>query len=119
MASDKVFVIKEGVTVTDEVVAIIAGLAATEVDGVHSLGGDLTPDDIMRAGAGKLAKGVRILRSEEGSILVRLAVNIGFGYEIPKVCTSIQERVKSSIENMTGINTREVDIKVASVALTE
>ena len=119
MSNDKVFVIKEGVTVTDEVVAIISGLAATEIDGVHSLAGDLTADEISKAGAGKLAKGVRVLRSDDSSILVRLAVNIGFGYEIPTVCRGVQERVKSSVENMTGITVKEVDIKVASVALTE
>ncbi|MCR5451731.1 MAG: Asp23/Gls24 family envelope stress response protein [Lachnospiraceae bacterium] len=119
MSNDKVFTIKEGVTVTDEVVSIIAGLSATEVEGAVSLGGDLMPELISKAGAGKLSKGVRILRSEDDSVMVRLAVNIGYGYDIPKVCKAIQEKVKSGIESMTGIAVKEVDIKVASVAIAE
>ena len=64
MAEDrKSFVIKEsengGVNITDEVVAIIAGLAATEVEGVSSLAGNLTNEVISKAGMNKLSKGVR------------------------------------------------------------
>lgn len=122
MADDrKSFIIKEdengGVNIADEVVAIIAGLAATEVDGVSSLVGNLTNEVISKAGANKLAKGVKVMTADEDKLAVRLSVNIAFGYEIPKICEQIQEKVKSAIENMTGLEVASVDIKIATVSV--
>ena len=126
MAEDrKSFVIKEsengGVNITDEVVAIIAGLAATEVEGVSSLAGNLTNEVISKAGMNKLSKGVKIITEEENKVAVRLGVNISYGYEIPKICQQVQDKVKNAIENMTGLEVADVnikvDIKIASVAV--
>ena len=121
MAEDrKSFVIKEsengGVNITDEVVAIIAGLAATEVEGVSSLAGNLTNEVISKAGMNKLSKGVKII-TEENKVAVRLGVNISYGYEIPKICQQVQDKVKNAIENMVGLEVIRVDIKIASVAV--
>lgn len=121
MAEDrKKFIIKEDengyVDIGDEVVAIIAGLTATECDGVISLVGNLTSEVISKAGAGKLAKGVKVLTREDGTLAIRLSINIELGYEIPKLCEQVQEKVKSAIENMTGLQVTSVDIKVASVS---
>ena len=120
MAEDrKSFVIKEsengGVNITDEVVAIIAGLAATEVEGVSSLAGNLTNEVISKAGMNKLSKGVKIITEEENKVAVRLGVNISYGYEIPKICQQVQD--KNAIENMVGLEVISVDIKIASVAV--
>lgn len=122
MAEDrKSFMIKEGdnggVNIADEVVAIIAGLAATEVDGVASLAGNLTNEVISKAGAGKLAKGVKVATDEEDNLAIRMSVNIAYGYEIPKICEHIQEKVKSAVENMTGLQVVSIDIKIASVSV--
>ncbi len=122
MAEDKrTFKIKDEengvVKVSDEVVAIIAGLAATEVEGVASLAGNLTSDMISKAGTSKLSKGVRVIAGEEDELMVRLSIYIEFGYAIPKVCEQVQERVKSAIENMTGLQVGAVDIKIAQVSL--
>ena len=122
MAEDrKSFMIKEdengGVNIADEVVAIIAGLAATEVDGVASLAGNLTNEIISKAGSNKLAKGVKVLTEDDDVLAIRLSVNIAYGYEIPKICQQIQEKVKSAVENMTGLQVVSVDIKIASVSL--
>lgn len=68
-----------GVNITDEVVAIIAGLAATEVEGVSSLAGNLTNEVISKAGMNKLSKGVKIITEEENKVAVRLGVNISYG----------------------------------------
>ena len=117
----KSFVIKEsengGVNITDEVVAIIAGLAATEVEGVSSLAGNLTNEVISKAGMNKLSKGVKIITEEENKVAVRLGVNISYGYEIPKICQQVQDKVKNAIENMVGLEVISVDIKIASVAV--
>lgn len=113
----KNFVISENVNISDEVVAIVAGLAATEVEGVLSLSGNLTNQIIAKTGMNKLSKGVRIIEGEDGAISIRLALNIKYGYEIPTVCTDVQQKVKSAVENMTGMNVSEVDIRIASVAV--
>ena len=118
MAADKKsFRIKEGVSVTDEVVAIIAGLAATDVEGVASLEGNLKNKAIEKTGINKLSKGVRIVSKDEKEIVIRLSINIEYGQEIQSVCKIVQEKVKSTVENMTGIAVSEVDIKISSVIL--
>lgn len=117
MATENTFKIKDGVTVTEEVVAIIAGLAACEADGVDCIGNGLTAANISKAGAGKLAKGIKVIRDENNGIVVRLSVILAYGFEIPAVSRSIQEKVASSIENMTGIKVKEVDVRISSVAV--
>ena len=122
MADDrKSFLIKEdingGVNITDEVVAIIAGLAATEVEGVSSLAGNLTNEVISKAGMNKLSKGVKIVTDEDNQLSVRLCINISYGYEIPKICSQVQEKVKTAIETMVGMEVVNVDIKIAAVSV--
>lgn len=122
MADDrKSFLIKEdingGVNITDEVVAIIAGLAATEVEGVSSLAGNLTNEVISKAGMNKLSKGVKIVTDEDNQLSVRLSINISYGYEIPRICSQVQEKVKTAIETMVGMEVVNVDIKIAAVSV--
>ena len=123
MADDRRnFTIKEdakgGVNIADEVVAIIAGLAATEVEGVASLAGNLTNEVISKTGMNKLSKGIKIISDGEDSMNVKISLNMKFGYEIPKVSELVQEKVKSAIENMTGLTVENVDIRIASVSVT-
>ena len=121
MAEKKDFVIKESesgiVNIGEEVIAIIAGLGATEVDGVVSLVGNLTNELISKAGASKLAKGIRVMSNDSNKIAVKVAVNIAYGYEIPVICQQIQEKVKTAVENMTGLKVVSVDVKIATVAV--
>ena len=102
------------VRVADEVVAIIAGLAATEVEGVESMAGDITNELVSKLGMKNLSKGVKINVGEE-SVAVDLALNIKYGSEIPAVSKKVQEKVKSAIETMTGLEVSEVNIKIAGV----
>lgn len=120
MANERMsFEIREGVNITDEVMMIIAGLAACEPDGIVSLNGNLTSDNIIKAGMSKLSKGIRIVPNDDESLSVRLAINICYGYDLPGVCKSVQEKVKSSIENMTGLRVKDVDIRIASVSVAQ
>ena len=100
------------VRVADEVVAIIAGLAATEIEGVKSMAGNITNELVSKLGMKNLSKGVKVNVSEE-NVSVDLALNIRYGYEIPVV--SKQEKVKSAIETMTGLEVSVVNIKIAGV----
>ena len=117
MAEDrKTFKIKDGhlgeVKIADEVVAIIAGLAATEVEGVSSMAGNITNELVSKLGMKNLSKGVRV---EVLSGIVNVALNIAYGYSIPEVSAKVQERVKSAIENMTGLEVSIVNVRIASV----
>ena len=100
------------VRVADEVVAIIAGLAATEVEGVESMAGN--NELVAKLGMKNLSKGVKVT-VEDKTVTVDLALNIRFGYEIPKVSKKVQEKVKSAIETMTGLDVVAVNIKIAGV----
>ena len=102
------------VRVADEVVAIIAGLAATEVEGVESMAGNINNELVSKLGMKNLSKGVKINVGEE-SVAVDLALNIKYGSEIPAVSKKVQEKVKSAIETMTGLEVSEVNIKIAGV----
>ena len=117
MADKKTFEIKDNVSITDEVVAVVAGLAATEVDGVDALNGNIKNADIARTGQGKLSKGVRIKSKGENSISVKLALIIRYGFEIPTICGKVQDKVKSAIENMTGLLVDAVDIQISTVVM--
>ena len=106
------------VQIADEVVAIIAGLAATEVSGVDSMAGNITNELVGKLGMKNLSKGVKVDVTEE-HVSVDLSLNIKYGYNIPEVCEKVQEKVKSAIENMTGLTVLDVNIKIAGVNLTE
>lgn len=104
------------VRIADEVVAIIAGLAASEVDGVASMAGNVTRDLIEKLGMKSLSKGVKITM-DENTVNVALAINIQYGYNVPATCSKIQEKVKTAIETMTGLEVAEVNIKIVNVAM--
>lgn len=108
----------EGVVkIADDVVAIIAGLAASDVKGVASLGGNVTRDVISKAGVKSLGKGVRLSVDEEGKANVSLSLNIRYGFNVPDTCAKVQDRVKTAIETMTGLSVGEVNIRVASIVV--
>ena len=83
------------VQIADDVVAMIASLAATEVEGVSAMAGTIT-NELM----GK-----------------NLAVTMEYGYNIPATCHRVQAKVKSAIENMTGLGCTDVNIRIAGVKL--
>lgn len=119
MAEDrKAYMIKDDklgeVRIADEVVAIIAGLAATEVEGVSSMAGNITNELVSKLGMKNLSKGIKV--DVQGNVVrVDVALNISFGYAIPKVSAKVQERVKSAIENMTGLEVSVINIRIAGV----
>ena len=104
------------VKIADEVVAIIAALAATEVDGVASMAGNITNEVIGKLGIKNLSKGVKV-DVLEGVVTVSLALNIKYNYSIVDVTGKVQEKVKNAGENMTGLEVADVNIKVAGVEM--
>ena len=104
------------VKIADEVVAIIAALAATEVDGVASMAGNITNEVIGKLGIKNLSKGVKV-DVLKGVVTVSLALNIKYNYSIVDVTGKVQEKVKNAVENMTGLEVADVNIKVAGVEM--
>ena len=102
------------VQIADEVVAIIAGLAATEVEGVASMAGNITNELVGKLGMKNLSRGVKVA-VQENEVTVELSLNMSYGYSIPKTSAKVQEKVKSAIESMTGLNVVEVNIHIAGV----
>lgn len=106
------------VQIADEVVAIIAGLAATEIEGVDSMAGNITNELVGKLGMKNLGKGVKVSVTQE-HVSVDLSLNIKYGYSIPAVSEKVQERVKTAIENMTGLMVLEVNVRIAGVNMEE
>ena len=102
------------VQIADEVVAIIAGLAATEVEGVASMAGNITNELVGKLGMKNLSRGEKVA-VQENEVTVELSLNMSYGYSIPKTSAKVQEKVKSAIESMTGLSVVEVNIHIAGV----
>ena len=102
------------VRVADSLVAIIAGLAATEVEGVASMAGNITNELVAKLGMKNLSKGVRIDVLED-VVTVDLNLNIEYGYNILETSKTVQEKVKAAIENMTGLTVADVNVRIAGV----
>ena len=104
------------VKIASDVVAVIAALAATEVDGVYSMAGNISNELISKFGMKKLSKGVKV-QMAKGTVHVDMMVVVNYGYSIPDVSEQVQEKVSQQIENMTGLVVPEVNVRVAGVNL--
>ena len=105
---------KGQVQIADDVVAMIASLAATEVKGVHALSGNITNELMSKVGVKKLTKGVKVV-VVENNVTINLAVTMEYGFNIPATCTKVQDKVKTAVENMTGLNCTDVNIRIIGV----
>lgn len=102
------------VQIADDVVAIIVGLAATEVDGVASMYGNITNELVSKLGMKNLAKGVKAVL-EGNEVSIDISLNVKFGFNIKDVSIKVQEKVKAAIENMTGLTVNLVNIRIANI----
>lgn len=104
------------IKIADEVVAIIAGLAATEVLGVAGMSGGLAGGIAEMLGRKNLTKGVKVEVGEKQTA-VDLFLIVEYGTKIPEVAWHVQENVKKAIENMTGLDVVEVNIHIQGVKI--
>ena len=104
------------IRIADEVVSIIAGLAATEVPGVAGMSAGLVGGIADMLGRKNLAKGVKVEVGEKEAA-VNLYIIAEYGVNIREVATNIQEKVREAIENMTGLKVVEVNVNVQGVEL--
>ena len=118
MEKDKALEKKDGslgsIRIADEVVGIIAGLAASEIDRIAGMSGGLVGGIAEMLGKKNFAKGVKVEVGEREAA-VDLYIIVKYGVRIPDVALSVQENVKQAIESMTGLSVVEVNIHVQGV----
>ena len=102
------------IIVADEVIAVITGLAAMEVEGVASMAGNATRELISKIGIKSLSKGVKVDVLED-VVTVDATLNLKYGYNVKDVSVKVQEKVKVAIENMTGLTVADVNVRVAGI----
>lgn len=103
------------IRIADDVVAVIAGLAATEVDGVAAMSGGFAGGIAEVLGRRNLSKGVKVeVGTEEAKVDLHIVVT--YGVRIPDVAWEIQENVKKAIEQMTGLRVLQVNVHVQGVS---
>jgi len=117
--SKNTFVLQENeeigsVKIADDVVAMIAALAATEVEGVAAMSGNMTNEFLSRVGVKNTAKGTRVEVIQK-KVKVDLAITIEYGFNIPATCQRVQTKVKNAVENMTGLEVTDVNIRIAGI----
>ena len=103
------------VKIADDVVALIAGYAALDVDGVFSLAGGEDREAISKGGIKRLARSVKCDVGKEG-VKAELSIVVDYGCSIPEVSAKAQNRIKTAIESMTGLAVAEVSIRISGVA---
>lgn len=102
------------VIIADEVIAVITGLAAMEVEGVASMAGNATKELISKLGIKSLSKGVSV-EVRDNVVVIDATVNLKYGYNIKAVSQKVQEKIKMAVENMTGLTVAGVNVRVAGI----
>lgn len=103
------------IQIADEVIAIIAGIAATEVEGIAGMSGNHSGDLVAEVlGRKNLSKGVKITVGQK-DVSVDLNIIIEFGIKIPKVALEVQKRVKNAVETMTGLTVTEINLNIMGI----
>lgn len=105
---------ENGIKIADDVIATIAGKAAMEVKGVYSMSGGFAGGISEVFGKKNYTKGIKVDNNEKG-LKIDVNIIVEYGARIPDVAYEIQNRVKKSIENMTGLNVEEVNVHIQGV----
>ncbi|NLI91876.1 MAG: Asp23/Gls24 family envelope stress response protein [Peptococcaceae bacterium] len=104
------------VRIADEVVEVIAGMAASEVEGVAEMSGGFVGDLANMLGRGKnVSKGIKV-EVGENEATVDLFLAVDYGVSIPDVAQKVQEVVKEAIEGMTGLSVLEINVHIQGIA---
>lgn len=102
------------VEIAPEVIEVIAGIAASEVEGVAQMRGNFAAGVVERFGKKNHGKGVKVDLKEEG-VAIDIYCLIQFGVSIPSVAKKIQENVRQALFNMTGLETSEINVHVVGI----
>ena len=107
---------KDTLKISDEVVAVITGVAASETEGVFSVGTGSFASGWTELLGGKKnnAKGIKVVMGE-GSVTIEIQLGVKYGVRITDVAASVQENVKNAVEEMTGFTVEKVDVRVVGI----
>lgn len=103
------------VQISNEVLAVISAMAAMEVDGVVAMAGNITAELASKLGMKKLSKGVRV-DVVDNTVMVDLSIILRINENIVTISKKVQDKVKTTVENMTGMEVANVNVNIASVA---
>ena len=105
----------EGIKISNDVIAVIAGVAVSEVPGVYGMAGGLAGgiSEVLK-GKKNLAKGIKVETTEK-TAKIDVNIIVEYGTRIPDVAFEIQNRVKKAVESMTGLKVSEVNVNVQGV----
>ncbi len=105
------------VKISEEVVSVIAGIAASEIEGVSGLN-PTTTGGITQVFTGKrnVTKGVKVVIGENESV-IDMILSVEYGYNIPQVVKKVQENVMETVENITGLKVSEINIMVNNISV--
>ena len=102
------------VHISDDVLAVISAMAAMEVDGVLARAGNITAEIVARLGMKKLSKGVRV-KVDENTVVIDLSIVLRMNENIVKISNKVQDKVKTTVENMTGMEVAGVNVNISNV----
>lgn len=106
------------VKIADDVVSMIASLAAMEVEGVAGMSGNMTNEILSRVGVRNAARGTRVEVLQK-KVKLDLSIVMEYGYNIPATCQRVQVKVKNAVENMTGLEVTNVNIRISGINVTK
>ena len=106
------------VKIADDVVAAIGSIAATEVEGVVSMAGNIGNELASKMGVKSLTKGVKVEVNGK-NVKADITLIVKYGYSIPEVSEKVQKKVSQAIENMTGLEVEKVNVRIAGIAAEE
>ncbi len=104
------------VKIADEVVGMIAALAATEVEGVHGMPGDVTSELLDKVGVKAAGRGVKVAVNGK-NVKIDISIVMEYGYNIPTTCQQVQDKIKTTVENMTGLEVTDIGVKISGIAV--
>ena len=106
----------EGIKISSDVIAVIAGVAVSEVPGVFGMAGGFAGGitEVLK-GKKNLAKGIKV-DTTDNKAKIDVNIIVDYGARIPDVAFEIQNRVKTAVENMTGLKVEEVNVHVQGVS---
>ncbi len=104
------------ISIADDVVATIAGLAATEVEGVASMTGTWSGEIVERLGRKNYGKGIKVA-VEDDFTTIEVFLSIEYGYAIPAVANNVQKEIKMAVETMTGLKVSSVMVNIVAVVM--
>lgn len=109
---------KSNIKIADEVISSIAALAAMDVEGVSAMAGNATNELVAKLGGRTLGKGVKAVVDND-EVKFSLAIIVDYGCNIPDVCKKVQEKVRTTVENMTGFRVSEINVTIANINVPE